>query len=706
MRKYFLTETITTVIIFSFLVISIIPNVQSYFTKWEPKASNIVNNKDFYIHPERFSDSYTNSLNWLTFNNKHFRDDIYNTNFHIKSTRPLMENKGFRSTSDGNTLYVGGSGPYNYTSIQYAINDANDGDTVFVYDDSAPYYVRSSLFILKSIKLIGENKETTIIDQSRESPIFTSSIIDIYSNADGVTISGFTIRKSGDFWFDYGIQINSNNNTISDNIIENNYMGIVINGYETFGHNNTISNNIIKSNLNGGLLFYKSTNNIIENNTFSDNIGGLILDTGANNNNILDNVFYNDGIWIADANENIFSNNMINDKPLLYLEDEIDKVIDNTDAGQVILVGCNNITVKDNELTNICTGVVLSKTDNCFISENTIGSNTKGGIFLISSNGNNISTNTLSNNNMGIIISSSYNNIITGNIIKNSEQESINILESYNNLIFGNNFSDNRGLTLDYCDNNNISYNTFNNDGIAMYTYYQNTVLDNLVNGKPLIFLVGENDKVLEDAGQIILVSCYNITIQNQEIFNVPIGLTIVDTSNSNILNNKITNSSDYSILLVYSYNNNISLNIISKNDYCGIGLFENSNNNNIHGDKISLCNFFGIMITSSNDNIISNNEFKRNGGSKRVENGLGIFLYSSSTNKVEYNNFILNIRDAFFNDCKSTRWIGNYWNRPRILPKLILGEKFTVFPLPIINILNLRFNIDSRPAKKPNVIP
>ena len=40
----------------------------------------------------------------------------------------------------GNTLYVGGSGPGNYTRIQDAIDNASDGDTVFVYDDSSPYF--------------------------------------------------------------------------------------------------------------------------------------------------------------------------------------------------------------------------------------------------------------------------------------------------------------------------------------------------------------------------------------------------------------------------------------------------------------------------------------------------------------------------------------------------------------------------------------
>ena len=43
-----------------------------------------------------------------------------------KSTMPTSYGRG--------TLYVGGSGPGNYSSIQAAIDDANNGDTVFVYN--------------------------------------------------------------------------------------------------------------------------------------------------------------------------------------------------------------------------------------------------------------------------------------------------------------------------------------------------------------------------------------------------------------------------------------------------------------------------------------------------------------------------------------------------------------------------------------------
>jgi hypothetical protein len=37
-------------------------------------------------------------------------------------------------TSSGSWLYVGGSGPGNYTRIQDAVDNASDGDTVFVFD--------------------------------------------------------------------------------------------------------------------------------------------------------------------------------------------------------------------------------------------------------------------------------------------------------------------------------------------------------------------------------------------------------------------------------------------------------------------------------------------------------------------------------------------------------------------------------------------
>ena len=95
-------------------------------------------------------------------------------------------NKPYSLSLGCKTLYVGGTGPGNYTKIQYAINDANYCDTVFVLDDSSPYY--ENVVINKEINLYGENKDTTIIDGLER-----SYVINIKAN--DVHIKGFTIKN-------------------------------------------------------------------------------------------------------------------------------------------------------------------------------------------------------------------------------------------------------------------------------------------------------------------------------------------------------------------------------------------------------------------------------------------------------------------------------------------------------------------------------
>ena len=104
----------------------------------------------------------------------------------------------------GETLYVGGDRPGSYDNIQSAINDAKSGDTVFVYNDLSPYY--ENIVISKSLNLIGENRETTIIDGGNVGNV-------VHISANWVNISSFSIQNSG---HDSGISINSDNNMIDD----------------------------------------------------------------------------------------------------------------------------------------------------------------------------------------------------------------------------------------------------------------------------------------------------------------------------------------------------------------------------------------------------------------------------------------------------------------------------------------------------------
>ena len=216
------------------------------------------------------------------------------------STMGFSIDKPQTFTYQGITLYVGGGGPDNYTSIQDAINDTVDGDTVFVYDDSSPYY--ENLIVTKGIFLIGENMDTTIIDGSGDSNV-------IYIDADNVYVSGFTIQNGG-LEFPYGgINIRSNYSTISDNNLENNFYGIDMYYSE---NNHIVNNNIANNNQCGIYLEGSSNNNISENLIDIQPYNGIGFYNSSNNNNIFKNTILNNGFsgvrTTGCCGNNIFSN--------------------------------------------------------------------------------------------------------------------------------------------------------------------------------------------------------------------------------------------------------------------------------------------------------------------------------------------------------------------------------------------------------------
>jgi parallel beta-helix repeat protein len=204
-------------------------------------------------------------------------------------------------------LYVGGSGPGNYTKIQHAIDNASDGDTVVVYDDSSPY--AENIVVDVSISLLGEDKNTTVIDGAKNGN-------GVNLTADNVRIIGFTIKNGNDS----GIYLTSNNNRIDDNIISDNFYGIKIN-YENLstalpkniGHN-TITNNLIINN-GEGIFGLSGWNNTVQENIISQSEGAILLGAAMNTNislnNISENLFF--GIWILMSyNTVVYRNNISN----------------------------------------------------------------------------------------------------------------------------------------------------------------------------------------------------------------------------------------------------------------------------------------------------------------------------------------------------------------------------------------------------------
>jgi len=92
-------------------------------------------------------------------------------------------------------------------------------------------------------------------------------------------------------------------------------------------------------------------------------------------------------------------------------------------------------------------------------------------------------------------------------------------------------------------------------------------VKDNKVNGKPLVYLEDVSDCKVENAGQVILINCSNISVENLDLSNASIGVELLKTRNSRISNNTVCNNR-YGIYLGHSSNNKIYFNNFIHNTY------------------------------------------------------------------------------------------------------------------------------------------
>ena len=278
--------------------------------------------------------------------------------------------------------------------------------------------------------------------------------------------------------YDYGIRLdNSNNNTITNNTIRDNIYGI-----ELWNSNNsTIINNTIQNGYNG-IRLDGSNNNAIMSNKVQNSLYGIYLNN-SNNNTITNNTFVSDGLFVELSYDNVVVDNTVNGKPLVYLEDAEGVVIDYP-AGQVILVNCRGILVKNQNISNTNIGIELWNSNGSVIVNNTIHYNYDG-IYLNNSHHNTITNNTIHHNyDYGIELWNSNNSAIINNTIQNNDGNGIRLDGSHHNIIANNMIQNNLcGIYLNNSHHNTISNDTIQNgyNGIRLDDSDNNTIANNTV---------------------------------------------------------------------------------------------------------------------------------------------------------------------------------------------------------------------------------
>ncbi len=259
-----------------------------------------------YIKLDRTGSYDINFRTQKTGINATFKIEVLPDQESVTPGRPQQYSITERKTSAA-ILTVDKSGVGNYTRIQDAIDNASTGNTILV--SSGTYY--ENVYVNKQLILRGIGMP--VVDAGGRGSTITLS-------AGNSILEGFTVRGAGAD--KAGIAVSSNNNMIRNNNASSNYMGINI--YPS------------SSDFLG--------NNILSGNNASNNVYGIwIAFSGKNtlSNNIMTENKYNFGVNVLSEdryyNNNIDTSNMVNGKPVYYLQGVSDKVYgEDSNAGTFI----------------------------------------------------------------------------------------------------------------------------------------------------------------------------------------------------------------------------------------------------------------------------------------------------------------------------------------------------------------------------------
>ncbi len=277
-----------------------------------------------------------------------------------------------------------------YASIQEAISAPQtlDGHTIRV--DSGTYH--EHVVLNKSICLVGENRETTLIVGDGTGKVFLVS-------ASSVHIINFTVRNA-----EYGIYLaESDDCKITGNIVDNNDYGIQLHSSNSC----KVSRNEVT---NTGLFTIRlsnSNNCTVSSNTLTDNdIHGI----------------------------------RINGSPDCVV---VDNIISNYRGCGVLLDNSDGSVIKSNWASGDYAGVDLMDSADCIVSGNTV-TNNEYGIYLSNCRHCEVTNNMLTGNEYGITFYSGSNSIHHNNFVNNTNQVALH--GTPNNVFEKNYWSNYRGI--------------------------------------------------------------------------------------------------------------------------------------------------------------------------------------------------------------------------------------------------------------------
>jgi parallel beta-helix repeat protein len=365
----------------------------------------------------------------------------------------------------------------NYTHIQTAIDavETLPGNTLVV--DAGTYY--EHVTVTKSLILLGESRNNTIIDGNRTGPVITVS-------ANNVSIVNFTVRNGGNSWSPqdtciWGKGVSNvlvENNTVANvsngiifysmhnssmshnfaeecgvmglhfdsssdckmtyNTVTNSFQGIVLEkSYANSIHANSLINNNIS------MYAYASAENLVEGNILTNSNASIVLvaNDGINvlkNNNMTHNA-YNLIVWGSTVEafiQNIDTSNIVDKKAVYYVTNSQNLLLNPSNCpniGYLALVNCTDVKVNDIDLSNDNDGMLMARSTNSSLVNVTLANShinitlsaftpqplIYGGLTFFMSNNDLMVNSRIVDNNVGVCLYQSSGNVFYHNSFVN-----------------------------------------------------------------------------------------------------------------------------------------------------------------------------------------------------------------------------------------------------------------------------------------------
>jgi len=592
-------------------------------------------------------------------------------------------------TSCGTTIVV----PDDYLTIQEAVNKASNGDTIFIRSGTyfERIVANKPLSLIgqnRSGTIIDSNQTGTTICLSSDNVVimnltvrgcgFYDGNFDILLNYSKHCTIKDNIMKSVAGKRDFcGVKLRgSEDNVICGNTVDKCSVGFYAEGssnnlfqrntaefcqdhafiLDEGSANNTIRNNMANNNYYGlgigiGIYHYCTGNHIFENTFAFQNTAVDIY--SSTDNHFYRNDFGNSGRQVAIVHgqwPNIWDNSSLPEGN--YWDDYSGTDTDGNGIGDVpYTIDANN--TDGYPLINPFHPRVynLNSSRNYVTIKDAIGSPTTLDGHTVTVDEGIFHENVLIDKPLHLVGKSRSGTIIDGGT-------STTVLITANDVTFQN-FTVPKlphwsyGIFVSSSNRSSIKDNTVTGNN---YGIYLNSSFDTVVSGNR----VSNNLYGIRESYSANATIAHNNAIQNEY------GISFYYSSQSNVEDNNAMDNDQYGVRLGYSSNNTVIGNSCTKNGFCGIGLTRSIDNRIIANNVISNgqigIHSMGIALeTGSFDNEIIENYIE--------DNNYGIYFQGGDRATIYHNNFIDNAIQGLPNGAHNSAWDngypsgGNYWS-------------------------------------------